>query len=216
MRAVRFIAKQEPQIFCFRKIVLFVANCHNKKMRPWYDDHTLWCEDTGTKIRRCEHHQCRAEGSYRAPFSPQQTDKFRWFCLEHVRDYNSRWDFAKGLGPDEIEQLIRFDTSWQRETRPMGNWRTKENLLRAKAARFAGGHAQSAHTAAPEPKLAPKIMAALAILDFDDMPPQADLQARYYALVKKHHPDANGGSKESEERFKRINQAYAALKEFLR
>ena len=37
------------------------------------------------------------------------------------------------------------------------------------------------------------------------------VKARYKALVKRHHPDANGGDKESEERLKVINQAYSAL-----
>ena len=38
------------------------------------------------------------------------------------------------------------------------------------------------------------------------------VKARYKALVKRHHPDANGGSRESEEALKVINQAYAVLK----
>lgn len=44
---------------------------------------------------------------------------------------------------------------------------------------------------------------------------QARLKARYKELVKRHHPDANGGDKEAEERFKRINQAYNTLKSSL-
>jgi curved DNA-binding protein CbpA len=34
------------------------------------------------------------------------------------------------------------------------------------------------------------------------------VKARYKVLVKKHHPDANGGAKAAEERFKEINEAY--------
>ena len=39
------------------------------------------------------------------------------------------------------------------------------------------------------------------------------IKRRYKELVKKHHPDANGGDKQAEERFKAINQAYATLME---
>ena len=35
-----------------------------------------------------------------------------------------------------------------------------------------------------------------------------EVKARYKALVKLHHPDANNGAKESEERLKRINEAF--------
>ncbi len=38
------------------------------------------------------------------------------------------------------------------------------------------------------------------------------VKARYKALVKRHHPDANGGDKTSEERLKKINEAYSTLK----
>jgi curved DNA-binding protein CbpA len=41
------------------------------------------------------------------------------------------------------------------------------------------------------------------------------LKTRYKELVKRHHPDANGGDKEAEERLKLVNQAYATLKQSL-
>jgi len=37
------------------------------------------------------------------------------------------------------------------------------------------------------------------------------VKARYKELVKRHHPDANGGDKASEEKFKQINQAYETI-----
>lgn len=35
---------------------------------------------------------------------------------------------------------------------------------------------------------------------------------RYKQLVKRFHPDANGGDKAAEERFKEISEAYSYLK----
>ena len=40
----------------------------------------------------------------------------------------------------------------------------------------------------------------------------AAVKARYKALVKQHHPDANGGDRDAEERLKSINHAYGTLK----
>ena len=39
----------------------------------------------------------------------------------------------------------------------------------------------------------------------------ASVKARYKELVKLHHPDANGGDKSAEERFKVINAAYRTV-----
>ena len=41
------------------------------------------------------------------------------------------------------------------------------------------------------------------------------LKARYKELAKRHHPDANGGDRASEERLKTINLAYAAVRHYL-
>ena len=41
------------------------------------------------------------------------------------------------------------------------------------------------------------------------------LKRRYKELVKKHHPDANGGDRDAEERLKSINDAYTTLRRFL-
>jgi DnaJ-class molecular chaperone len=37
------------------------------------------------------------------------------------------------------------------------------------------------------------------------------VKARYKELVKRHHPDANGGDKSAEERFKTVSEAYRTL-----
>ena len=53
---------------------------------------------------------------------------------------------------------------------------------------------------------------ALAVLDLTMPVEFATIKARYIALVKEHHPDANGGSKDSEEKLKSINLAFGVLK----
>ncbi len=41
---------------------------------------------------------------------------------------------------------------------------------------------------------------------------RADIKARFKMLVKRHHPDANGGDRGSEARLREIIQAYNYLK----
>ena len=52
---------------------------------------------------------------------------------------------------------------------------------------------------------------ALAELDLNWPVTQESVKACYKKLVKRHHPDANNGCKEAEERFKRIKNAYEIL-----
>jgi DnaJ-class molecular chaperone len=52
----------------------------------------------------------------------------------------------------------------------------------------------------------------LAQLDLDETATLQDVKMRYKQLVKRFHPDANGGDKQAEERFKSINEAYSNLK----
>jgi hypothetical protein len=185
-------------------------------MRPWFDGMHDWTDGGDTKVRRCEHEGCLETAEHRAPYSPQQINKYRWFCLEHVKAYNARWDYAKGLSPDEIEQMIRSDTIWNRDTRPLGDWRTKERLLRRQAEMFMGGAPPPRGKPEPAPGYTPQVAAALAMLELDLIPPPDVLQAHYRSLAKKYHPDANGGDKAAEEKLKEINQALAVLKDFLR
>ena len=40
----------------------------------------------------------------------------------------------------------------------------------------------------------------------------AEIKVRFKALVKRHHPDANGGDRSTEDRLREIIQAYNYLK----
>ena len=52
---------------------------------------------------------------------------------------------------------------------------------------------------------------ALVILDLRPPVSVAIVKTRYKELVKRHHPDANGGDKAAEERFKQISEAYRTV-----
>ena len=53
---------------------------------------------------------------------------------------------------------------------------------------------------------------ALGVLELSWPLTRADVKSRYKELVKLHHPDANGGAREAEEKLKQINAAYSTLR----
>ena len=48
-------------------------------------------------------------------------------------------------------------------------------------------------------------------LELDARADEAAIKARYKELVKRHHPDANGGDRSSEDKLREIIQAYNYL-----
>jgi hypothetical protein len=169
-------------------------------------------------LRACDHAGCAAAGEYRAPRSRTSLNEYYWFCLEHVRAYNAAWDYYKGMSPEEIEAQRRSDMVGWRPTWPMGSRRRHEHIdedqLRAAFHRMfdediLGGGAEKPSSRArawtPEDE-------ALAVMDLSHGATFEEVRARYKELVKRHHPDANGGDKTAEERLKSINQAYTYLK----
>jgi DnaJ-domain-containing protein 1 len=147
--------------------------------------------------------------------SPQELRAYRYFCLEHIRLYNRAWNFYAGMSDGEIEAEIRRDTVWERPTWPLGgagpagrHHRLMPDDLIDDFGVFTG----SARLVVPPPLPLPQ-QDAMAILDLHPPLTIAVVKARYKQLVKRHHPDANGGDKAAEERFKEITQAYETIME---
>ena len=69
-------------------------------------------EPTG---RGCDHPGCDRSAAYRAPKSPDLLDEFFWFCKDHIRDYNLKWNFFQGSTDDEFQKFIDKDRVWGRE-----------------------------------------------------------------------------------------------------
>jgi hypothetical protein len=174
----------------------------------------------------CAWEGCAASGEYRAPKDRRLAD-YLMFCLEHVRAYNARWDFHAGASVADLEAEIRSAATWERPTWKMGSLgagirggrpgpRTRmsdpfgftagTDFEDRKKSR--GSDAQARAT----PGGAVARNKALRILDLSGPITLEALKERYKALVKKHHPDANGGSAEAEDRMKVINEAYQTLR----
>jgi DnaJ domain len=162
--------------------------------------------------RLCDHPGCAAGGDYRAPRSRDRLDVFYWFCLDHVRDYNARWNYYAGMSATEIEAEIRNDTVWQRPTWPLGGRAGLRFGTRVRDFGLFGFEDEEGHDRAAAKRPLTEQERALAVFDLALPLTLVSLKARYKELVKRHHPDAHGGDKEAEERLKVINQAYSTLK----
>ena len=90
------------------------------------------------------------------------------------------------------------------------DWATEDpfSLFEERGARR-DGHARTA----PEGrKIFNAQRRALDVLGLEPDAKRADIKSKFKLLVKRHHPDANGGDRGSEARLREIIQAYNYLK----
>lgn len=174
--------------------------------------------------RTCDWPGCADEGEHRTSKSPREMGTHVWYCTDHIREHNKSWNYFEGLTDDEVEAVIKNDTVWQRPT-----WKLGSKSDQAKAKAFANGARiqddfglfNDASEAKPgDPRMRafhPESEEAKAFAVLDLVPPVSvdDVKARYKKLVKRHHPDANGGSKQAEEQFKEIGLAYQTILQYL-
>ena len=70
--------------------------------------------------KSCAVSGCREPGEFRAPLEPGDFDgpgRWRWLCLDHVREHNAKYNFFDGMTPDEIEAAQSPIAGWERQTR---------------------------------------------------------------------------------------------------
>jgi hypothetical protein len=176
-----------------------------------FNDTYFETSDRPVRLRQCDHPDCGQAGDYRAPKSRDRLKDYYYFCLDHVREYNKAWDFFAGLSPDEIESYTRATTVWERPSWPLGQCGVCEREMRDKVIRdfFGEPGREKPQKASPALPLAERD--ALAVLELTPPVDFVAIKGQYRTLVKKHHPDAQGGSA-SEEKFKNISLAFATLR----
>lgn len=182
----------------------------------------------------CDWEGCENHGLYKAPKGARADGQFHNFCLEHVRHYNKAYNYFSGMDDEEIaDHALKMNAPGSRETWAFGSnrfgrsnpepkkFKTRDfsarqfhdpnNLfarIRRNQARQAGvsGRSQRDVTLTGQDRV------ALETLGLDGRKPAAEIKSAYKALVKLHHPDANGGDRSSEDRLRAIIVAYNHLK----
>ena len=167
----------------------------------------------------CAWPDCIEDGAYKAPRSRNALRDYQWLCLDHVREFNRSWNFYRNMSDNQMEAAIRSDTTWNRPTWPLGGANDSDNNARIDPHGFDSirdpfgffsENPGSQRTSNAE--LSGTIGHALDVLGLQAPISLDDVKARYKVLVKRHHPDTNGGDKNAEDRLKAIIEAYEVLK----
>ncbi len=176
--------------------------------------------------RACDHPGCRVAATARAPKSRDMLNEHYWFCQPHAAEYNRNWNFFAGMSEGEIRRRQAQSAAGDRPT-----WQFKASKFSREAAAAAhgfgrgqgfadpfnmfgnGGGAASTAANAPERRRLGKLERnALADLDLDEDADAAKIRTRYTELVKRCHPDANGGDRSAEHKLQRVIKAYQLLR----
>lgn len=175
---------------------------------------------------------CDGAGEFRAP-GPRRhgfdgPGDWLWFCLDHVREFNAGYDFFKGMSADEIYAAQSPVAGWQTETRAFRptagigdgpRWADFADPLDAIGARAAnirrkaeGRAAEQRQAAAAAFRFTAREQAALSVLGLSADDDRTKLRRRYSELVRRYHPDRNGGDRRHEGRLQRVVEAYQVLR----
>lgn len=170
-----------------------------------------------TSTRVCDHADCQEAGKYRAPKAPDVLDDFFWFCQQHVREYNLKWNFFDGTTEAEINAQQSTDKVWERPTKPIGDPEARawarlgiedpHQVLGANSTQNPGrGKGKSGR------KLPATERRAVEVLEVDDNATKPEIRKAYKALIKVLHPDMNGGDRSQEEQLQEVVWAWDQIK----
>jgi hypothetical protein len=171
----------------------------------------------------CAHPGCRAAGEFRAPADGRRPGfdgpgDWRWLCLDHVRAFNSGYNYFDGMSPDEISAAQNPYGGWDRETRafaraggsPPPKWADFTDPLDAVGARFRRASAEGPRRDGRA--LSEQDRRSLRVMGLGTDADRRTLRQRYAHLLRRYHPDHNGGDRGHEKALQAVIEAYTQLK----
>ncbi len=163
---------------------------------------------------------CREPGEFRAPVSPGDFDgpgQWRYLCLDHVRAHNLSYNYFTGMSPDEIQEAQSPIAGWERHSRPFAHvgdpppaWSDFHDPIDAISARFRPDN--RGRGGAASDRFTPHERKAMRTLQLGEDADRHALRRRYAELVRRYHPDRNGGDRSHERALGVVIEAYTLLK----
>ena len=169
----------------------------------------------------CEHPECEKPGEFRAPKGRNHEGEYFSFCMVHVKEYNQTYNYFKDMSDDDLVKYQKDSTIGHRPTWSMGVKRGargfREDQDGASAVNdpfgmFTDPVARGRAARKAESRVGVAQRKALATLGLDESSDAKAIRARYKELVKRLHPDSNGGDRSREEKLREIIQAYKQLR----
>jgi DnaJ domain len=175
----------------------------------------------------CQWRGCQSPGLHRAPKGRGREGQYYFLCLAHVREFNASYNYFEGMSNSDIEAYQKESVIGHRPT-----WRAGANAW-AHGTRYGMGGSHdsgqpmhdphaffvwrgergSATANQPRRRLKPLELKSLEALDLGADASKQQIKGRFKELVKRHHPDSNGGDTRSEDKLREIIQAYNYLKQ---
>jgi DnaJ-domain-containing protein 1 len=174
--------------------------------------------------KHCAVKGCHNAAELRVAMDRQNMDERHWLCRDHIRERNQRWNFFAGMSNEDVERFCLDAITGHRPTWPLGK-RTATRRDRSDerktqgfwSYRYEDGFAVFEEAASPTSgsraaRLTKGQLDALNILNLEENATLHQVKARYKELVKRFHPDANGGNRSTEERLRQVIKAYGHLR----
>jgi len=172
----------------------------------------------------CEWPDCRRPATARAPKSRERLHEHYWFCQGHAAEYNKGWDFFAGMTDADVAAAQAARAVGERPT-----WEFKASRFSREAASFSNqaragtgkgyrdGHGLFGGKGAREAPQGARHLGrlekrALIELDLEEDVDAGAIRVRYLDLVKRCHPDTNGGDRSTEDKLQRVIKAYKILR----
>jgi len=169
----------------------------------------------------CQWAGCKEKATHRAPKGRDREKDYLRFCLAHVREYNQSYNFFAGMSDDAVMAYQKDAITGHRPTWKMGTGkRAARPDIDAASDPLGIFHELGGRAGArPDPSHKPESRMirnaerkALDVLGLEVGATAQEVKMRFKALVKRHHPDANGGDRSTEDRLVEIIQSYNYLK----
>ena len=169
---------------------------------------------------------CASAGTHRAPRGRQLEGQYLDLCLDHVREYNKEYNFFKGLDDEAVSTIQKDALTGHRPTWRLGenSWASSKSGRKRASGGFRAnlnqqdpfglfGESQNRPSTPPSRAIRNAELKALHSLGLEEGATAEEVKTRYKTLVKRLHPDANGGSRENEDKLKEVIQAYDYLRD---
>ena len=171
-------------------------------------------------VPQCDWPDCPPPSRHKAPMGRGHEGKFYNYCTAHVQEYNKTYNYFAGMKDDDVADFQKDARLGHRPTWKLGqnasatasSVRRKAQQMRSDPFGLNSGTIKQPGRHTSGRALRSTELKALQTLGLDDTATADQVKTQYKTLVKRLHPDANGGSRANEDTLKAVIQAYDHLR----